>query len=82
MGWGTLFKYLGIAMEVATTASGAMKEVAAAQAPDSPGGLTVTGDEAKRIIENLDDEFSNVVTRICEEVGLPVESVSVEIKLK
>ena len=82
MGWSTLFKYMGLAMEVATTAAAAMTEVAAAQAPGSPGGSEITSEEGKQIIENLDDEFSQVVTRICEEVGLPVKSVKVEIELE
>jgi len=82
MGWSTLFKYFGMAMEAAELAASAYMEVVKAKDPNSPGGSVITSDEKKQIIENLDDEMSTVITRICEEVGLPVESVNIEVVLK
>lgn len=82
MGWSTLFKYFGLAMEAATTAAAAYQEVAKATDPESPGGTKITTEEKIQIIENLDDEFSSALTRICEEVGLPVKSIKIEIDLE
>lgn len=82
MGWSTLFKYLGMAMEAATEAADAFIKVQAAKDPNSPGGTEITDEEKKGLIGSLDENFSRVCTRICEEVGLPVKNIKVEIELE
>lgn len=82
MGWSTIFKYWGFAMEAAEQAADVYQEVQKAKDPNSPGGREITDEEKATLIENLDDNFSQVVTRICEEFDLPIEEVQVIIKMK
>ncbi len=79
MGFSTIFKYLGLAMETANQAAEVSAKLAVAKSADSPGGKEITEDELKVLIESLDENFSTVITRICQEAKLPVQSVKVEI---
>jgi hypothetical protein len=81
MGMSTIFKYLGLAMEAATQAASVNAQIKEAKAPDSPGGKEITPEELKTLVEDLDDTFSDVVTRICEEAGLKVKSVNIQIEM-
>lgn len=81
MGFSTLFKYLGLAMEAADQAAQVMTKVAAAVDEDSPGGAEITHEEKLQLATTLDENFSTVVTRICQECGLEVKSVKVEIEI-
>jgi hypothetical protein len=81
MGMSTIFKYLGLAMEAATQAASVNAQIKEVKAPDSPGGKEITQEELKMLVENLDDSFSTVVTRICEEAGLKVKSVNVQVEM-
>ena len=45
MGWSTVFKYFGLAMEAANAAANAYSEVAHATDPNSPGGTAITESE-------------------------------------
>ena len=81
MAWSDVFRYLGLAMEAAEQAGKAATKIAAAQHPDSPGGKHITTEESDALVESLDENFSTVVTRICQEAGLPVKSVNVSIEI-
>lgn len=82
MGFRTLWKYLGIAMEAAEVAGETAVAVAAATAPDSPGGAKITVEERKVMVESLDASFSTALTGICRECGLPVKSIKVEVEME
>jgi hypothetical protein len=82
MGFSTLFKYLGLAMEAAEEAASVLMKVKAVQNEDSPGGKEITTEEMAQLVESLDDNFSNIVTRICREVGLPIKSVTVTVDME
>lgn len=82
MGFSTIFKYLGLAMEAANQAAEVNAKVQAVKASDSDGGSEITPTEMNNLIESLSSNFSEVVTRICQEVDLPVKSVSVKIDME
>lgn len=82
MGISNVFKYLGLAMEAAEEYAQIMLKVKAAEDEDSPGGKEITDEEMKVLIESLDENFSNVVTRICQEFDLPVKSVTVNVDME
>jgi len=81
MGWGDLFKFLGPAMEAATTAAEAYAAVKMASSPDSPGGSAITPEEVKVLADNLEDNLGRLVTEIIQVVGLPTTSVEVDITI-
>lgn len=81
MGFADIFKYFGIAMAAAEAAASAYREYEKATAPDSPGGSEITDTELKLLVEGLDDDFGSAVTGILQGLGLPVQSVKVEIKM-
>jgi len=82
MGFSSMFKYFGLAMEVAEEAAEVLVKVKGVTADDSPGGEEITDEEMKALVESLDENFSNVVTTICRECGLPVKSVSVKVDME
>ena len=82
MGFSTIFKYFGLAMEMVEEAAEVIGKVKDAQDEDSPGGSEITEEERAQLIESLDENFSNVVTRICQECGLPVKTVTVDIDME
>ena len=81
MGFGTLLKYFGFAMEAVEEVSKIMVEVAPAMDENSPGGKSITTEEKLELATKLDDNFSEIITRICQEVGLDIKSVTVEIEI-
>ncbi len=82
MGMSTIFKYLGLAMEVATQAADIRSKIDAAKSTNSPGGKEITEDEMKTLVNNLEGNCGEVITRICQEVNLPVKSVTIDIELE
>lgn len=81
MGYSTIFKYLGLAMEAATQAADVKRKINEAKAVDSPGGKEITEEEMRTLIGSLEGNCSEVVTRICQEVDLPVAGVTISIEL-
>ena len=81
MGWSTVFKYWGLAMEAAEQAAQVMSKMSVATDPNSPGGSEITHEEKLQLATTLDENFSTVITRICQESGLEVKSVKVEIEI-
>lgn len=82
MGMSDLFKYFGLAMEAVEEAAKVMAKVSVATDKNSPGGKKITKEEAAALAETLDENFSTVVTRICQEAGLDVKSVNVSIEME
>lgn len=82
MGFSNIFKYLSLAMEATEQAAIVLTKVNAAKDPNSPGGSKITDEEASALVESLDENFSTVVTRICQEAGLPIKSVTVTIDME
>ena len=82
MSWSTVFRYFGLAMEATEQAVQVMQKVSVATDPNSPGGSRITSDESDALVEQLDENFSVLVTRICQEAGLPIKSVTVSVEIE
>ena len=81
MGFFTWMKYMGLAMEAAEKMAQVTAEIAPYKDPNSPGGTDITHEEKLKLAADLDDNFSEVVTRICQEAGLEIKSVNVTIEI-
>jgi hypothetical protein len=80
MAISTIFKYLGLAIEAANQAADIKRKISEVKDPDSPGGKEITEEEMKKLLNDVEDNCSEVITRICQEVGLPIAGVTVDIE--